>query len=319
MADPDATVAVARPAWASEPMAGAPAERVVRVALVQMACGDDVAANVAAAEAHVRAAAAGGARLVLLPELFESRYWPQVEEERLFALAHEVDGHPFLGRFQALAAALGVVLPVSFFEKAGQAHFNSLQMIDADGRALGVYRKSHIPDGPGYEEKYYFNPGDGGFRAWRTAVGTVGVGICWDQWFPECARAMALQGAELLLYPTAIGSEPQAAGGFDTRDMWRRAMQGHAVANAMYVAAANRVGEEPAATGDGVTRFYGSSFVADPTGAVVAEAGRDGEALVFAELHLGAARRFRAGFGFFRDRRPELYGSLLTLDGRTPG
>ncbi len=296
------------PNWAS-PARGGAAERVVRIALVQMACTDDLAVNVDRAEAHVRAAAAQGAQLVLLPELFEYLYWPQVEAEELFALAHEVEGHPFLGRFQALAAELGVVLPVSFFERAGHAHFNSLQMIDADGAPLGLYRKSHIPDGPGYEEKYYFNPGDTGFRAWRTRVGSVGVGICWDQWFPECARAMALQGAELLLYPTAIGSEPVASGGLDTRDMWQRVMQGHAVANAMYVAAANRVGTETEAT------FYGSSFVADPTGAKVSEAGRADETLVFADLHLDAARRFRAGFGFFRDRRPELYGGLMSLDG----
>jgi len=303
----------ARPAWASPPPPGAPDERVVRIALVQMACTDDLARNVDAAERHVRAAATRGARLVLLPELFESLYWPQVEAEQLFALAHEVEGHPFLGRFQALAAELGVVLPVSFFERAGQAHFNSLMMIDADGRALGRYRKSHIPDGPGYEEKYYFAPGDTGFRSWATAIGRVGVGICWDQWFPECARTMALQGAELLLYPTAIGSEPAASGGLDTRDMWQRAMQGHAVANAMYVAAANRVGREGSAT------FYGSSFIADPTGAMAAEAGRTGETLLLADLHLDAARRFRAGFGFFRDRRPELYGALSTLDGVSRG
>ena len=305
----------ARPAWASEPAAGSE-DAVVRLALVQMACTDDRDANVAAAERHVRAAAAQGARLVLLPELFEFLYWPQVEDERWFALAHEVDGHPFLGRFQALAAELGVVLPVSFFEKAGQAHFNSLQMIDADGRALGVYRKSHIPDGPGYEEKYYFNPGDTGFRAWRTAVGTVGVGICWDQWYPECARAMALQGADVLLYPTAIGTEPPASGGLDTKDMWQRAMQGHAVSNAAYVAGVNRVGTERSLDDRTEATFYGSSFVADPTGAKVAEADRTSETLVLADLHVGAARRFRAGFGFFRDRRPELYGSLLGYDGR---
>jgi N-carbamoylputrescine amidase len=296
------------PSWASPPR-GAASERVVRIALVQMACTDDLDRNVDRAVGHVRAAAEQGAQLVLLPELFEYLYWPQIEAEELFALAHEVDGHPFLGRFQALAAELGVVLPVSFFERAGHAHFNSLQMIDADGTPLGLYRKSHIPDGPGYEEKYYFNPGDTGFRAWRTRVGTVGVGICWDQWYPECARSMALQGAELLLYPTAIGSEPVASGGLDTRDMWQRVMQGHAVANAMYVAAANRVGTETEAT------FYGSSFVADPTGAKVSEAERADETLVFADLHLDAARRFRAGFGFFRDRRPELYGALMTLDG----
>ena len=304
-----------RPVWASEAPAGQ-ADATLRIALVQMACTDDLEANVAAAERHVRAAAAQGAQLVLLPELFEFLYWPQVEDERWFALAHEVEGHPFLGRFQALAAELGVVLPVSFFEKAGQAHFNSLQMIDADGRALGVYRKSHIPDGPGYEEKYYFNPGDTGFEAWRTAVGTVGVGICWDQWYPECARAMALQGAELLLYPTAIGSEPEASGGLDTKDMWQRAMQGHAVSNAMYVAGVNRVGTERSLDGRGEATFYGASFVADPTGFKMAEADRSSEALVLADLHLGAARRFRAGFGFFRDRRPDLYGPLMGFDGR---
>ncbi len=303
------------PVWASEAPAGH-TDAVVRIALVQMACTDDLARNVAEAERHVRDAAAQGARLVLLPELFEFLYWPQVEDERWFALAHEVADHPFLGRFQALAAELGVVLPVSFFEKAGQAHFNSLQMIDADGRALGVYRKSHIPDGPGYEEKYYFNQGDTGFKAWRTAVGTVGVGICWDQWYPECARSMALQGAELLLYPTAIGSEPAASGGLDTKDMWQRAMQGHAVSNALFVAAANRVGTELALAGSGEAAFYGSSFIADPTGAKVAEADRSSETLVLADLHLGAARRFRAGFGFFRDRRPELYGALMGFDGR---
>ncbi len=297
------------PAWASAPRDGQ-TDRRLRLALVQMSCTDDLQRNVAEAERWVREAAAKGAQLVLLPELFEYLYWPQVESETLFSLAHEVDGHPFLGRFQALAAELGVVLPVSFFERAGQAHFNSLMMFDADGSRLGLYRKSHIPDGPGYEEKYYFNPGDTGFRAWRTAVGKVGVAICWDQWYPEGARAMALQGAELLLYPTAIGSEPPASGGFDTKAMWQRAMQGHAVSNAMYVAAANRVGQE----GDAI--FYGSSFVADPTGEKVAEADRSTEGLVVSDLDLSAAERFRAGFGFFRDRRPELYGPLLTQDGR---
>ena len=281
----------------------------LRLGLVQMAMSDDREANLAKAEAMVREAAAAGARLVLLPELFEYLYWPQVERETFFELAHPVEGHPFLPRFQALARELGVVLPVSFFERANQAHFNSLMMIDADGRALGTYRKSHIPDGPGYEEKYYFNPGDTGFKAWRTSVGVIGVGICWDQWFPECARAMALQGAEVLLYPTAIGSEPVEAGGFDTRDMWQRAMVGHAVANACYLGAANRVGREGHAT------FYGSSFAADPSGERLSEGDRETETVLYADLDLDAARRFRAGFGFFRDRRPELYRALLTLDG----
>jgi N-carbamoylputrescine amidase len=282
----------------------------LRLGVVQMACSDDRAANLDKAERFVREAAANGARLVLLQELFEYLYWPQVELESYFELANPVDDHPFLPRFQALARELGVVLPVSFFERAGPAHFNSLVMIDADGANLGLYRKSHIPDGPGYEEKYYFNPGDTGFKAWRTQVGTIGVGICWDQWFPECARAMALQGAEVLLYPTAIGSEPAESGGLDTRDMWQRAMIGHAVSNACYVAAANRVGQE------GLATFYGSSFVADPTGEKVAEADRTSEGVIYADLDLAYARRFRAGFGFFRDRRPDLYRRLLTLDGR---
>jgi N-carbamoylputrescine amidase len=303
------------PAWASAPLTGVRDPAPVTLALVQMTCSDDRDANVARAEAWVREAAAQGAQLVLLPELFEYLYWPQVQREELFARAHPVAGHPFLERFQALAAELGVVLPVSFFERAGPAYFNSLLMIDADGAPLGVYRKSHIPDGPGYQEKYYFNPGDSGFRSWRTAVGDVGVGICWDQWFPECARAMALQGADLLLYPTAIGSEPAESGGFETQAMWQRAMQGHAVANCVYVAAANRVGSEGALDGSASARFYGSSFIADPTGEKIAEADTAGERLLMADLHLGAARRFRAGFGFFRDRRPELYGGLTKLDG----
>ncbi|CAN5672357.1 N-carbamoylputrescine amidase [soil metagenome] len=285
----------------------------LRLGLIQMACSDDRDANVARAEVLVREAAAGGARLVLLPELFEYLYWPQVELEAYFELANPAENHPFLPRFEALARELGVVLPISFFERAGPAHFNSLAMIDADGTRLGVYRKSHIPDGPGYEEKYYFNPGDTGFRAWPTQVGTIGVGICWDQWFPECARAMTLRGAEVLLYPTAIGSEPADAdgsGGLDTRDMWQRAMVGHAVSNSCFVAASNRVGRE------GLATFYGSSFVADPMGEKLAEADRMDETIVYADLDLASARRFRAGFGFFRDRRPDLYRSLLTLDGR---
>ncbi len=287
----------------------ASAPGTLRLAVVQMACSDDLRDNLERAEEHVREAAAAGARVVLLQELFEGLYFPQLEREELFGLAHEVEAHPFLERFGALAAELGVVLPISFFEKAGQAYFNSLAMIDADGRRLGVYRKSHIPDGPGYEEKFYFNPGDSGFRTWRTRAGRIGVGVCWDQWFPEAARIMALKGADLLLYPTAIGSEPEEAGGLDTRDLWRRAMVGHAVSNCVYLAAANRVGREGTAT------FYGSSFIADYTGEIVSEADRSAETVLTADLDLAAARRFRAGFGFFRDRRPDLYGPLLTLDG----
>ncbi|HKI56518.1 MAG TPA: N-carbamoylputrescine amidase [Trueperaceae bacterium] len=282
----------------------------VRLAVVQMACTERLEDNLAKAEGFVRQAAAAGAQIVLLQELFESLYFPQLEREELFALAHPAADHPFLERFGALAAELQVVLPISFFEQAGQAYFNSLAMHDADGRRLGVYRKSHIPDGPGYEEKFYFNPGDSGFKAWRTRYGVIGAGICWDQWFPEAARAMALKGADLLLYPTAIGSEPPETGGLDTHPLWRRAMIGHAVCNSTYVAAANRVGAEGDAT------FYGSSFVCDYRGELVAEADRTAETVIYADLDLAEARRSRAGFGFFRDRRPDLYGPLLTLDGR---
>ena len=281
----------------------------VRLAVVQMACTDRPEDNLAKAEGFVREAAAEGAQIVLLQELFEDLYFPQLERDELFGMAHPADDHPYLERFGGLAGELGVVLPVSFFERAGQAYFNSLAMHDADGRRLGVYRKSHIPDGPGYEEKYYFTPGDSGFKAWRTRFGTIGVGVCWDQWFPEAARIMALKGADLLLYPTAIGSEPPETGGLDTHPLWRRAMIGHAVCNATYVAAANRVGTE------GEAVFYGSSFVSDYRGEVLVEADRSSETVIYADLDLAAARRFRAGFGFFRDRRTELYGPLLTLDG----
>jgi len=284
----------------------------IRLAVVQMACSDRLEENLAKAEGFVREAAAGGAQVVLLQELFESLYFPQLEREELFELARPADDHPFLQRFGALAEELELVLPVSFFERAGQAYFNSLAMLGADGRRLGIYRKSHIPDGPGYEEKFYFTPGDSGFRAWRTDYGVIGAGICWDQWFPEAARIMALKGADLLLYPTAIGSEPPEAGGLDTHPLWQRAMLGHAVCNSVYLAAANRVGTE----GDAV--FYGSSFICDYQGEVLAQADRASETVIYADLELAAARRARAGFGFFRDRRPELYGALLSLDGSEP-
>ena len=257
----------------------------VRLAVVQMACSNDLEANLSKAERLVREAAANGANIVLLQELFESLYFPQLEREDLFALAHPTEEHPFLERFGVLAGELNVVLPVSFFEKANQTYFNSLMMFDADGSNLGVYRKSHIPDGPGYEEKYYFNVGDTGFKAWRTKFGTVGVAICWDQWFPEAARSMALQGADLLLYPTAIGSEPQEAGGLETKAMWRRAMVGHAVSNSCYVAAANRVGREDDAT------FYGGSFVSDYMGEMLTEADEVSETVIYADLELRSRRR----------------------------
>ena len=287
----------------------------MKLAVVQMSMTADRDQNVDKATRMVRQAAALGANIVLLPELFENLYFCQVEREKFFALAHPAEDHPFLSHFQQLARSLKVVLPISFFERAGQAYYNSLAMIDHSGEILGIYRKSHIPDGPGYEEKYYFNPGDTGFRAFPTRFGQVGAGICWDQWFPECARSMALLGAEILLYPTAIGSEPVEAGGVDTKEMWQRAMTGHAVANLCYLAAANRVGTEVV---EGHTQtYYGSSFIADYMGNKLVEAGRSEETVLVAELNLEEARAFRAGFGLFRDRRPDLYGPLLTLDGRT--
>lgn len=279
-------------------------ENKLSVAALQCALGDDKETNVARVEALVRQAAADGAQVILPPELFEGPYFCQTEEERFFDLAHELEGHPTVARFSALAKELGVVLPVSFFERSGQAHYNSVAVIDADGSVLGKYRKSHIPDGPGYEEKFYFRPGDTGFRVWNTRAGCIGVGICWDQWFPEAARAMALAGAEVLLYPTAIGSEPEAPDQ-DTCDPWQRAMIGHAVCNAMPVVAANRIGTEGGMT------FYGSSFVADARGDKCAELSRTEEGIATATFDRAALRRGRAGWGFFRDRRPELYGPLM--------
>lgn len=285
--------------------------RVLRVAALQCALGGALDENVAAVEALVRRAAAQGAQVVLPPELFEGPYFCRQERDEFFSWARPVEGHPTLERFAALAAELHVVLPVSFFERAGHAYYNSLAVFDADGRRLGVYRKSHIPDGPGYEEKFYFRPGDTGFEVWTTRYGRIGVGICWDQWYPECARALMLAGAEVLLYPTAIGSEPEAPE-LDTKDLWQRAMVGHAVCNVVPVIAANRVGVE------GGQRFYGSSFAADHRGNLVAQLARDETGLAAATFDLDEIARHRASFGFFRDRRPDLYGALLTADGRTP-
>jgi len=283
----------------------------VTVAGLQCGLGDDMATNVARVERLVRAAAARGAQVILAPELFEGPYFCREEKDEFFTWARPVEGHPTIARFQALAKELGVVLPVSFFEHAGQAYYNSVAIVDADGALLGVYRKSHIPDGPGYEEKFYFRGGDTGFKVWKTRVATIGVGICWDQWFPECARAMALQGAEILFYPTAIGSEP-ANPSLDTKDRWQRAMIGHAVCNVIPVVAANRIGTESGQL------FYGSSFIAAPGGDKLSELSRDEEGMVIATVDLDAIRRERASWGFFRDRRPDLYGPLLTADGSQP-
>jgi N-carbamoylputrescine amidase len=302
--------------------------REITLAATQFACGWDIEENLDTAERLVREAAGRGAQIVLLQELFETPYFCITQDTRHFGLARPFKGHPTVARFSRLAAELGVVIPVSFFERAGQAFFNSVAVVDADGSVLGVYRKSHIPDSAGYQEKYYFTPGDTGFRIWDTAYARVGVGICWDQWFPESARCMALLDAEVLLYPTAIGSDPPLPEA-DSRESWRLVQRGHAVANAMPVAAANRVGLETAnaegagATGDAATngevgiRFYGSSFIAGPTGALLAEASRDGDEVITASIDLDAVRTHREDWSFFRDRRPGLYGPLATLDGGT--
>jgi N-carbamoylputrescine amidase len=288
--------------------------REVTLAAAQFACSWDIPANLDTAERLVREAAGRGAQIVLLQELFATPYFPITQDTRHFDLAGPSEGHPVLGRFSKLAGELEVVLPVSFFERAGQAFFNSIAIIDADGEFLGVYRKSHIPDSGGYQEKYYFSPGDTGFRVWDTAYARIGVGICWDQWFPESARCMALQGAEVLLYPTAIGSDPPAPDD-DSCDAWQAVQRGHAVANAMPLVASNRIGVESAPGGEASIRFYGSSFIASQTGALLAEASRDREEVVTATVDLDAVRYQRQDWSFFRDRRPELYGPLLTLDG----
>jgi len=287
--------------------------REVTLAATQMACTGETEANLDRAEAMVRQAAADGADVVLLQELFETPYFCIDQDMRHARLARPFDGNPVIERFRRLAGELGVVLPLSFFERGGNAYFNSLAMIDADGAVLGVYRKSHIPTFKGYQEKHYFSPGDTGFKVWRTRAGVLGVGICWDQWFPEAARCMALMGAEILLYPTAIGSDPDAPDD-DSRDCWQRVQQGHAVANVVPVVASNRVGSE---TGDedSVT-FYGSSFITDHVGAKLVEAGREEQTVLTATVDLDAARERRDHWCFFRDRRPDLYGVLLTQDGR---
>ena len=284
--------------------------RLATFAAIQCPLGGTVDENVARVTEHVREAARRGANVILPPELFEGPYFCRQEDERFFDWARALEGNPTVAHFARLARELGVVIPVSFFERAGQAHYNRIAIVDRDGETLGLYRKSHIPDGPGYEEKFYFRPGDTGFKVWKTAFGTLGVGICWDQWYPETARAMALQGADILLYPTAIGSEPHDPS-LDTRDPWQRVMAGHAVANVMPVVAANRIGPE-----DGQV-FYGSSFIADHRGDKVAELDRSEEGVVVASFDFEQLRKTRAAWGFFRDRRPELYGGLLTADGRT--
>ncbi len=275
----------------------------IKVAALQLAFTDDVQENIAAVSELVREAAGKGAKLILPPELFEGHYFCRTQDEEHFTRALPVEEHPAVQAMRALAAELGVYIPTSFFEAEGHHHYNSLAMIDDKGAVMGVYRKSHIPDGPGYSEKFYFRPGNTGFKTFRTAYGTVGPAVCWDQWYPETARALMLDGAEILLFPTAIGTEPHDPD-LDTSRMWRRAMIGHAVSNVVPVVAANRIGTEHG------QRFYGHSFICDERGDMLAEFGAEETGVLTATLDLAQARRHRAAFGFFRDRRPELYGRL---------
>ncbi len=276
----------------------------IKVAALQLAFTDDRAQNIDNVSDLVREAAGKGAQVVLPPELFEGPYFCRVEDEDEFASARTTTEHPSVRAMQALAAELKIWIPTSYFELDGQHHYNSLAMINPDGGVAGVYRKSHIPDGPGYEEKFYFRPGNTGFKVWQSADTTLGVGICWDQWYPEVARSMMLMGAQILFYPTAIGTEPHDPE-LDTSRLWRRAMIGHAVSNVVPIVAANRIGTE------GGQRFYGHSFICDERGDIQAEFGATETGVLVAEMDLAAARKHRAAFGFFRDRRPELYGRLV--------
>jgi N-carbamoylputrescine amidase len=289
--------------------------RPVSVAAVQMSCGWDREANLARAEQLVRAAAARGARVIVIPELFETPYFCIEQDARHLALAQPLEENAAVRHFRAVARELEVVLPISFFERDGLAYFNSVAIVDADGAILGVYRKAHIPNGPGYQEKTYFSPGDTGFKVWSTRYARLGVGICWDQWFPETARILALLGAELLLFPTAIGSEPPPAVALNSREHWQRTQQGHAAANLMPLIAANRYGlERSLQDPQGLfIRFYGSSFIADATGGKVAEAPEEGDAVLVAAFDLAQLAAQRDNWYVFRDRRPDLYGPLLHL------
>ncbi len=284
--------------------------KVVKFAALQLTKSWDLEENLAKAKKAIREAAQNGANVILPQELFAAPYFCKKQEATYFELAEETANSHLIQEMSALAKELGVVIPVSYFEKAGNTFFNSLVMIDADGTVLDNYRKSHIPDGPGYSEKYYFSPGDTGFKVWQTKFGKFGAGICWDQWFPELARSLALHGAEAIFYPTAIGSEPQDPT-LDSRDHWQRTMQGHSAANLVPVIASNRVGIE---VDDGIeTTFYGSSFITDHTGAKIAEAPREGETIIYAEIDLAATAKARHAWGLFRDRRPDLYTSVGKL------
>lgn len=280
---------------------------MVKVAAIQMQMCEDKASNRAKAEAMVRDAARNGANIILIPELFEGYYFCKDMDKKYFEWAQPLENNSLIAQFSSLAKELGVVLPISYFERAGEHYFNSLVMIDADGTVMENYRKTHIPDGPGYEEKFYFEPGDTGFKVWKTRYGNVGVGICWDQWFPETARSLTLMGADMIFYPTAIGSEPEI--GVDSASHWQRVQMGHSAANIIPVIAANRIGEE---VGESCTlTFYGSSFITDHTGAKVVEASRDKEEILYSEFDPASIREHRHYWGLIRDRRAECYGEIV--------
>ncbi len=287
--------------------------RNVTVAATQMIGGWDVDENIARGEKLVRDAAAKGAQIILLQELFERNYFCQKQKPAYLEFATTIEENPAVKHFTKIAKELNVVLPISIYERAGNCLYNSVVIIDADGENLGTYRKSHIPDGPGYNEKYYFTPGDTGFKVWQTRYAKIGVGICWDQWFPECARSMALQGAELLFYPTAIGSEPHDAS-INSRGHWQRTQQGHAAANLMPLIASNRIGTETEA--DYHITFYGSSFIADASGEKVQEANQTDEAVLIHTFDLDKVAADRRAWGLFRDRRIDIYDTVLTKDGK---
>jgi N-carbamoylputrescine amidase len=286
--------------------------RNLKVATIQMKCTWDAAENIAKAEKLVREAAAQGAQIILLPEFFETPMFCQIEDPNYFMLAKEIENSAPVNHFKKIAQELQVVLPVSFFERKNNARYNSVAVIDADGAVLGVYRKSHIPDGPGYEEKFYLNPGNTGFKVWQTRYAKIGVGICWDQWFPEAARCLVIQGAEVLFYPSAIGSEPPDPE-MDSKEIWQLCMRGHAVANIVPVVAANRVGLETMPGSE--VNFYGSAFISNHRGELIAAGDRTSEAALVAEFDLDLIELHRADWGIFRDRRPDLYLPLLTFDG----
>jgi N-carbamoylputrescine amidase len=305
----------------SDPQHFRSAPRPVSVAAVQMACDWDIEGNIARAERLVRQAASRGAQIILLPELFETPYFCIEQDARHLSLAHTAAESRAVRHFAPVARELGVVLPISFFERSGPAYFNSIAILDADGTNLGIYRKSHIPNGPGYQEKNYFSPGDTGFKVWTTRFARLGVGICWDQWFPETARVMSLMGAELLLFPTAIGTEPPPALPVNSREHWQRTQQGHAAANLTPLIASNRYGlERSLQDPEGLyLRFYGSSFIADAMGAKVEEAPEEGDAVLTHTFDLAEVAQLRDNWFVFRDRRPDLYGVLTSLDGRRTG